>query len=255
MYHDGKKHAIPSLHRDSFVAKEHRTWPVLASGNTTSPYCRAVSCKLLHMRNISYCLLVALLFASCKENKFDTIDFIAYSYLETDSKNPLYDREWRLICPFYLHIDNKFNCQCIRGNTFSDSNTYFFQSKNDPNLKKIINEILTKSNSLGTHTDFRSPQPAIYDGSDLTIQITKKGKGKIIQFWQDNDETKVYEKLLYYSISLYKSNPHLPSDSIALRNRNYFIEFVIKYDSLYRPLPPSPPKDFKPDYIPPIVEK
>ena len=37
-----KTRAIPSLHRDYFLAKEHRTWPALASGNTTSPYCRAV---------------------------------------------------------------------------------------------------------------------------------------------------------------------------------------------------------------------
>ena len=37
-----KTRAIPSLHRDSFLSKENRTWPVPASGNTTSPYCRAV---------------------------------------------------------------------------------------------------------------------------------------------------------------------------------------------------------------------
>ena len=43
LYHDGKKCAIPSLHRDNFLAKEPGLCPVLASGNTTSPYCRAVS--------------------------------------------------------------------------------------------------------------------------------------------------------------------------------------------------------------------
>ena len=40
-----KTRAIPSLHRDSFLAKVPGLCPVLASGNTTSLYCRAVSCK------------------------------------------------------------------------------------------------------------------------------------------------------------------------------------------------------------------
>jgi hypothetical protein len=49
LYPDGKKHAIPSLHRDNFLAplaRGIRTCPVLASGNTTSLYCRAVISKL-----------------------------------------------------------------------------------------------------------------------------------------------------------------------------------------------------------------
>jgi hypothetical protein len=37
--------AIPSLHRDNFSAKEPGLCPVLASGNTTSLYCRAVRFK------------------------------------------------------------------------------------------------------------------------------------------------------------------------------------------------------------------
>ena len=45
LYPDGKKCAIPSLHRDNFSAKVPGPCPVLASGNTTSLYCRAVSCK------------------------------------------------------------------------------------------------------------------------------------------------------------------------------------------------------------------
>src|SRR4030042_2370712 len=49
LYPDGKKCAIPSLHRDSFLAKVPGSNPVLASGNTTSLYCRAVS------TNISVC--------------------------------------------------------------------------------------------------------------------------------------------------------------------------------------------------------
>jgi hypothetical protein len=37
-----KTRAIPSLHHDHFLAKEPGRWSVLASGNTTSLYCRAV---------------------------------------------------------------------------------------------------------------------------------------------------------------------------------------------------------------------
>ena len=39
----GKKRAIPSLHRDSFLAKVTGLCPDAASGNATSLYCRAVS--------------------------------------------------------------------------------------------------------------------------------------------------------------------------------------------------------------------
>jgi len=53
-----KNHAIPSLHRDSFLAKVSGSCPDAASGNTTSPYCRAVICKVFkpwqidrHFRN------------------------------------------------------------------------------------------------------------------------------------------------------------------------------------------------------------
>ena len=46
LYPDGKNHAIPSLHRVSFVAPLRGVpgqIPVLSSGNTTYLYCRAVS--------------------------------------------------------------------------------------------------------------------------------------------------------------------------------------------------------------------
>jgi hypothetical protein len=44
-----KTRAIPSLHRDKFLAKVPGHCPDAASGNTTSPYCRAVtSNSLLH---------------------------------------------------------------------------------------------------------------------------------------------------------------------------------------------------------------
>ena len=42
LHPDGKKHAIPGLHRDSYLPKVPRHCPVTAPGNTTSLYCRAV---------------------------------------------------------------------------------------------------------------------------------------------------------------------------------------------------------------------
>ena len=45
-----KTRAIPSLHRDNFAAKVPGLCPVPASGNTTSLYCRAVSCQFRQER-------------------------------------------------------------------------------------------------------------------------------------------------------------------------------------------------------------
>jgi hypothetical protein len=226
-----------------------------AQTNTNALYCRAVSCKSQQMRNLIFFALISVFFISCKDNRFDSIDFLAYSYREFDTENPDYQREWKLFCPFYLHIDNDYNCQLIRGSTFLDSNTYYFESKKDPKLKEIINEIVNKSNDLKTETDFRSSQPAIYDGSDLNIRITRNGKSKIIHFWQDEVVSETYEKLYSYSIALFKNSSNLPIDSQAYKRRQEFIEFAINSDSIYRPLPPNPPREFNPEYIPPKVIK
>ena len=43
LYPDGKNHAIPSLHRDSFLAKVSGSWPDASSGNVYSLNRRAVS--------------------------------------------------------------------------------------------------------------------------------------------------------------------------------------------------------------------
>jgi hypothetical protein len=50
LYPDGKNRAVPSLHRDSFLAKvpgpdSYRDCPALTSGNTNALYCRAVRFK------------------------------------------------------------------------------------------------------------------------------------------------------------------------------------------------------------------
>jgi hypothetical protein len=58
-----KTRAIPSLHRDSFLAKVPGPCPVLSSGNTTSLYCRAVSSNNLDIsviENVTYRLAPTL---------------------------------------------------------------------------------------------------------------------------------------------------------------------------------------------------
>jgi hypothetical protein len=51
LYHDSKNRAIPSLRRDSILAKVPGPCPALTSGNTNALYCRAVSiqARFAHM--------------------------------------------------------------------------------------------------------------------------------------------------------------------------------------------------------------
>ena len=49
--HEGKKYAIPSLHRDSFLPKVPGSARMLASGNTTSLYCRPL-CTIKSLTSI-----------------------------------------------------------------------------------------------------------------------------------------------------------------------------------------------------------
>jgi hypothetical protein len=255
-----KTRAIPSLHRDSLLAKvpgpdSYRDCPVLSSGNTTSPYCRAVSCKYLHMRILLFITVAFLSLASCHDTKFDEIDFIAYSYRQFDSDDLNYDKEWKIICPFYLHINNRYNCQLIKGLTFSDSSIKYFESKKDSELRAIIKEIINQSKNFGVETDFRPPRSllGLYDGSDLKIRIIKGNNIKIIHFWQDQAVSQSFEKLLFYSDMLYKKGTLSDINPKTDERKQEFIKFVIKSDSVLRPLPPLPPRDFKPKYIPPKV--
>jgi hypothetical protein len=203
------------------------------------------------MRNLILLTLISLIVVSCKDKRFDDIDFLTYSYRQFDTESPDYQKEWKIICPFYLHIDNAYNCQMIRGKIFSDSNIYYIETKKDPKLREIIDEILNKSINYNTETDFRSPLPVLYDGSDLKIRITKNGKSKIIHFWQDNEASRTFEKLHFYSISLFENGSYTPIDPKTEKRKQEFVKFVIKSDSILRLLPPNPPIGFKPEYIPP----
>ena len=75
LYHDAKNCAIPSLHRDSFLAKVISTCPGASSGNVFALYCRAVrfqccalglNCDILtiiavHSRQVQLCNMFAYL--------------------------------------------------------------------------------------------------------------------------------------------------------------------------------------------------
>lgn len=205
------------------------------------------------MRNLILLTLIFLIVGSCKEKRFDNIDFLTYSYRQFDSNSPDYEKEWKIICPFYLHIDNAYNCQLIRGKVFSDSNTYYIETRKDPKLREIVEEILNKSNNYKMETDFRPTRPVAYDGSDFKIRITKNGRSKIIHFWQENEASQTFEKLYFYSINLFNTSSYAPINPKTEKRKQEFIKFVLKSDSILRPLPPTPPRGSKPEYIPPKV--
>ena len=71
MYPDGKKCAIPSLHHDSFLAKVPGPCPDAASGNTTSPYCRAVSGNAVLRHKAKYQLFTRLILTVDSSNLRD----------------------------------------------------------------------------------------------------------------------------------------------------------------------------------------
>jgi hypothetical protein len=208
-----------------------------------------------YMSKLLLILIISFFFISCKDAKFDSIDFIAYSYRKVESSSRDFEKEYKVICPYYLHIDNRYNCQLIKGQTYADSGTYYFESKNDPVLKAIIQEIINKSKQLGKEADFRPPTGnlILYDGSDLKVRIIKDEKSKIIHFWQDQEGCQSFEKLLFYSINLFGNGIETTMDPMTEKRKQEFINFVTKSDSILRPLPPLPPRGLKPLYTPPIV--
>jgi hypothetical protein len=210
------------------------------------------------MRKVILITIISLLLVYCKNTRFDEIDFIVYSYRQFDSDNPDFEKEWKIICPFYLHINNRYDCQLIKGETFADSSIKYFEKNKDPELKEIIKEIINKSKDLDEETDFRPPQSrlVLYDGSDLKIRIVNDNKRKLIHFWQYQEASQSFEKLLFYSIKLYQKG--IPSDMNlkTIKRKNDFINFVIKSDSILRPLPPLPQRGSNPKYVPPkVIEK
>jgi hypothetical protein len=201
-------------------------------------------------------ILSSLLLISCANQGFDDIDFLAYSYRQFVSDSPEFEQEVKIVCPIYLHIDNEYNCKLIRSKIYEDTGTYYIEVRKEPRLREIINEIINKSKEFSAETDLRpNHRPAIYDGSDLRIRITKDGKSKLIHFWQDHEASLIFEKLFSYSLILFKRGPYLPIDSLTQRRKQEFVNFVVKSDSIIWPNSLNIPRDFKPKYNPPQVIK
>jgi hypothetical protein len=162
-----KTRAIPSLHRDRFLAKVNSTCSVASSGNTTSPYCRAVISHKTYqtMKNVIF-LLIALIISSCASRqtsdknlltvaqnlKMDTTYFLLGTLSEYNgrfwqiSKPNQVDRynvyEKPLIDFQHNLISNKFNIELITLiDTSSTTSEYETFSKE---LSLTLNSFFTK---------------------------------------------------------------------------------------------------------------
>ena len=173
-----KTRAIPSLHRDSFAAKVPGLCPVLASGNTTSPYYRAVSnyfmttlTESIQMTRL-FPIIILTILSSC--NSRNEIDSNLFKY-KNDSKISNKFGEPIDSNTFYIPINIFYDSlQHDRWETYLDSFhvKYFSQV-----LHKTAEPILT-NNYLGKEiyrlTLLRSFDP------DLVIRIEKSNDGIIL---------------------------------------------------------------------------
>lgn len=210
------------------------------------------------MKTIILLTLLSISFMSCsdKNEKFNDIDFIGYYYKRVESKNPLFNDEWRLISPFYIHIDNRYNCQLISERTFDIPGIYYLETNGkESGLKEIVDKIIGKSLNLETDLDLRQSRPALYDGLDLRIRIIYNNQTREIRFWQGMENSKDFEKLYSFAYQMFEKNTakFLDNNSVAKKRRIDFINYIVIQDSLDRDLPPLPPKDVVPKYVPPIV--
>lgn len=171
-------------------------------------------------------------------------------------KNPLFNEERRLISPFYIHIDNRYNCQLISERTFDIPGIYYLNTNSkEPGLKEVVDKIIGKTLNLETDLDLRPRRPALYDGLNLRIRITSNNHTREIRFWQGRDNSKDYEKLYSFAHQMFeKYNAKLLDNNTVVKKRRIdFIKHIVASDSLNRELPPLPPKDFVPKYVPPTV--
>jgi hypothetical protein len=210
------------------------------------------------MRTIILLTLLTISFMSCsdKNEKFNDIDFIGYYYKRVESKNPLFNEERRLISPFYIHIDNRYNCQLISERTFDIPGIYYLATNSkEPGLKGIVDRIVDKSINLQTDLDLRLKRPALCDGIDLRIRITYDKHTREIHFWQGMENSKVYEELYSFAYQMFEKNnaKFLVNNPVLEKRRVDFIGYIETSDSLKGEVPPLPPKDVVPKYIPPIV--
>jgi hypothetical protein len=193
---------------------------------------------------------------SDKNEYFNDLDFIGYYYKSGESKNPLFKEEWHLISPFYIHVDNRYNCQLISERTFDIPGIYYLETNGkEPGLKDIVDIIINKSINIETDLDLRPKRPALYDGLNLRIRITDNNHTREIHFWQGMENSKDYERLYSFAYQMFEKNnaKFLDNNFVVNKRRIDFINYITFKDSLNRELPPLPPKDFVPEYVPPIV--
>jgi hypothetical protein len=210
------------------------------------------------MRKLCLLSTIALMACSTSNNKFDEIEFIAYTYAKFESQNEKFTEEWRLIAPYYFHVDSHYNCEIIFKKYADSAFAYLHTSDLIKSGKKIlIDEIINSIKFVGPDTDLRPKfPPPIYDGPSLKIRITHQDEIKTIHFYQTWDSSDVYERLYNFVDQIYKMNVAKKVDENLLRFGDRRID-LIKYcwhsDSTLRPLPPLPPRDIIRTYTPPVI--
>ena len=154
-------------------------------------------------RLFSILILVFILGCSSKDNRYDDIDFIAYSLRIWNM-----GKEWQFICTTYAYIDNKGQCKLIVHRYYPKPEITYCKIEID---RDIINKILDASKSIQKDFDLR-PKVGIsmYDGPSLKIKINKNDDCKTIHFY-DNDEVKALDfiKLYKFISTSFMSNKYI----------------------------------------------
>jgi hypothetical protein len=196
------------------------------------------------MRKIYFLIVIILLSIGCK-NETNTIDKIEFA--SWDIRRFYNDNNNVFKCRYFASIIKDGDCQIVvEPYSQVPQLEYYKIDKSLIVFRKIVFDIGKASLSLGTQLDLRPKPPALYNGQNLIMQIKKGNIKRVINFWQGEQGSKVYERLYSLIDSLYKSNTLSKiGDTISLFNkRQEFIKKIIKPDSLLNRLPPPPQKDY-----------
>jgi hypothetical protein len=207
------------------------------------------------MRIINILLFIIVL-SSCnsEDPKFDTIEFIGYGYIKVPARDKQFDEEWELVAPLYLKINNDYHFQYFFEKKDSGF-TYIAMNANEQ-MKAIAKGVLNSSDTFSGDLDLRPKGLFFYHGLQLMIKISIGGQIKIIHYWQNQGNCQTYEKLFNLADQVYKTNYKTTLDypSGVFKDRYNLMGIASQLDSILRPLPPLPPKDFHPQYTPPTID-
>lgn len=189
------------------------------------------------MKNLYLAIILLLPHIGCtsRDNKVSTIEFAAW-----DIRRFKNDYEHNFLCRYFALIDERNECQIVVERKYQIQHLEYLKiNRSSSLLQKAIRDIEKASVGLNTKFDFRS-EFALYNGQNLIMQIRSRNSIKVINFWQDVQESKVYERLFTLIDSLYKRNALIQiNDTIDLFiQRQKFIKDIIKPDSLLSRLPP-----------------